>query len=114
MSKVMTSDFYCTKCGRKGIPIARTANSQREPGHLKKLFCLCCGEEINHAEVRQFGKYTYEDFMEEYVLGRFVNGERVPIQELTICTKKDCTYIRNGRCWNANKTHHCQYRREND
>ncbi len=45
MSRNMTvSDFYCTKCGRKGIPIARKQGQQREPGHLKKLYCLACAE----------------------------------------------------------------------
>ena len=28
-----TSDFYCLKCGKKGIPIARKIGSQREAGH---------------------------------------------------------------------------------
>ena len=36
--KVTTSEFYCTKCGSRGIPIARRAGKQREAGHLKKLY----------------------------------------------------------------------------
>lgn len=110
-TKTTTSDFYCTKCGHKGIPIARNKGQQREPGHLKTLYCLFCGEEVNHVEVKPFGKYTYEDFLEEFTLGRFVDGKRIPIQDLTICTNKDCVYIKNGRCWNANRTHQCKYRR---
>ena len=113
MSKMITSDFYCTKCGHKGIPIARNNGQQREPGHLKKLYCLFCGEEINHVEVKASGsKYTYDDFLEEFTLGRFVNGERVATQDLTICTNKECVYRKNGRCWNANKSHQCKYRRD--
>ena len=37
---IILSDFYCTKCGIKGIPVFRTVGTEREPGHLKKLFCL--------------------------------------------------------------------------
>ena len=91
MSRNMTiSDFYCTKCGRKGIPIARKQGQQREPGHLKKLYCLACGEETNHAEVRGVGSaYTKEDFMLEFALGRFVDGKKIPIAELMSCSEKN-------------------------
>mgnify|MGYP006988906832 CR=1 FL=1 len=34
------SDFYCTHCGNKGIPIIRPAGQERESGHLKKIFCF--------------------------------------------------------------------------
>ena len=63
--EITTSEFYCTACGKRGIPIARKPGQQREAGHLKKLFCLNCGKEINHAEVRPFGSYSREDFEEE-------------------------------------------------
>lgn len=63
---VTLSDFYCTNCGKKGIPIARRKGAQREPGHLKKLYCLNCGREINHVEVRPFGEYDKEDFYIEF------------------------------------------------
>ena len=109
---ITTSDFYCTKCGRKGIPLARKQGQQREPGHLKRLYCLACGEETNHAEVRGIGSaYTKEDFMLEFALGRFVNGNRIPIAELMIC-KKECPYSINGRCWNSTHSHDCEIRRD--
>ena len=66
--EITSSDFYCTKCGRKGIPIARKVGKQREAGHLKKLYCMYCKEEINHAEIRPFGDYNYEDFKLEFDL----------------------------------------------
>ena len=69
--EITSSDFYCTRCGRKGIPIARKVGKQREAGHLKKLYCMYCKEEINHAEIRPFGDYNYEDFKLEFDLGRF-------------------------------------------
>lgn len=113
MSRNMTiSDFYCTKCGRKGIPIARKQGQQREPGHLKKLYCLACGEETNHAEVRGVGSaYTKEDFMLEFALGRFVDGKKIPIAELMSCSEtNNCPYNVNGKCWNSTYSHDCKHR----
>lgn len=107
-----TSDFYCTECGNKGIPIARLSYHQREPGHLKKLFCLHCQKETNHAEVRPKGqKYTYENFFEEYSLGRFINGNRIPVSQLPSCKKTDCLYNKHGRCWNSNNSYKCEVRK---
>lgn len=70
------SDFYCTKCGHKGIPIIRKSGKAKEPGHLKKLFCLYCNEEENMVEIKQKGSYTLEDFLIEFQNGNFENGER--------------------------------------
>lgn len=106
-----TSDFYCTKCGKKGIPIIRRAGHQREAGHLKRLYCIYCQEETNHAEIRPFGDYNLEDFLEEFELGRFVNGNKIPINELESCEETECHYNKNKKCWNANQTYHCGYTR---
>ena len=74
---MLISNFYCTKCGHKGIPIARKENQMREPGHLKKLYCLYCGQEVNHVECKEFSKYTHEDFLIEFNGHNFnENGER--------------------------------------
>ena len=48
------STFTCTVCGKEGIPIGRKQNSQREFGHLKKIYCIYCKEETNHVEIREF------------------------------------------------------------
>lgn len=70
--KISTSEFYCTCCGSRGIPIARKAGRQREAGHLKKLYCLNCKREVNFAEVRPFSDdYEYEDFLLEFKYGNF-------------------------------------------
>ena len=67
MSKDMTiSKFYCTKCGHEGIPVHRRTSRVKEPGHLKKLYCIYCNKEVNHAEVRGFGEYTIDDFLLEF------------------------------------------------
>lgn len=69
MGKIMVHDFYCTRCGSKGMIIPRVKGKLREPGHLKKLYCLKCKEEVNHAEINE--KYTYEDFLMEFQYGNF-------------------------------------------
>lgn len=66
------SDMYCTCCGHRGISIPRNGNKFREPGHLKKLYCIHCGTEKNHVEIRPiYGHYNYEDFKLEMKYGNF-------------------------------------------
>lgn len=43
-------DFYCMKCGQKGIPIARNLGHKHASMHKKKLYCIHCKEEVNHIE----------------------------------------------------------------
>jgi len=72
------SDFYCTKCGLKNFPIIRTTGKEREPGHLKKMFCFHCGSEQNMVEIKTRGKYLLEDFWIEYEYHNFdENGNRI-------------------------------------
>lgn len=108
--EITTSEFYCTACGKRGIPIARKPGQQREAGHLKKLFCLYCGKETNHAEVRPFGSYSREDFEEEFRLGRFIDGNRIPVADLMTCSKIQCEYNKHGKCWNSNHSYKCGHR----
>lgn len=109
-----TSNFYCTKCGKRGIPLARKISSQRTPGHLKKLYCPYCKTEENHVEIRPFGGYRYEDFLEEFTLGRFIKGKRVEVKDLLKCKNIECKYNKNGKCWNANESFKCKMRTENN
>ena len=71
------SDFYCTKCGKKGFPVVRKVGKEREPGHLKKMYCLYCDEEVNMVEIKSGGKYTLENFEIEYKGGNFIEGCRI-------------------------------------
>ena len=105
-----SSDFNCTEWGNRGIPVLWKAGQSKEPGHLKKLYCLHCKKETNHAEVRPYGSYNYEDFKEEFDLGRFVDGQKIPIADLMGCSKKECDYNRHGKCWNSNYSYQCSYR----
>lgn len=78
------SEFYCTKCGNKGIPIMRRKGAEREAGHLKRIFCLKCQQEWNHAECKPFSHYDHEDFLIEFEYNNFdENGNRkMPYGEL--------------------------------
>lgn len=72
-----THDFYCLKCGNKGIPIMRSRGMRKEKFHRKKLYCIHCKEEVNHIECRtldekekfkrNFEKGVYEDEAQESV-----------------------------------------------
>ena len=63
-------DFYCTRCGKKGIPVCREGN-MRKAGHLKILYCLNCKCEINHAECIEGSGYNKELFFAEWKSGNF-------------------------------------------
>jgi hypothetical protein len=108
------SRMFCTECGREGLSIPRQNQQQRESGHLKKLYCIYCCKETNHAELPPVGSYTEYDFKQEYELGRFVDGQRVPIDELIGCSNLECNYNVNGRCWNANHSYECSHRPKGD
>ena len=108
------SKFYCTKCGKQGVPIVRKKGQERKSGHLKKIFCLHCQQEVNHVEVKEIGDYSYEDFLEEFELGSFVDGERVAVQDLVECSNTECKYNKNGKCWNANHSCKCGHRVEKE
>ena len=110
--EIQISDFYCTKCGNKSIPIARKEGRYKEAGHLKKLWCYHCKEEINHAEVRPFGGYNYEDFVEDFICGRFVNGKKIPIAQLRSCGRTNCRYNKHGKCWNSNNSFMCDLKQK--
>ena len=70
-------DFYCIKCGHKGIPLSRKQGHQHERFHRKKLFCIYCQQEVNHIECkndedvaefkRNFENEVYKDEAEESV-----------------------------------------------
>lgn len=79
------SDFYCTCCGNKGLPVFRTTGKERESGHLKKLFCLNCQKEVNMIEIKPNGKYTLDDFWLEFNYHNFdEKGNRIePYKQFT-------------------------------
>ena len=70
------SDFYCVRCGGKGMPLPRKDAKRREEGHLKKMYCIHCKMETNHREIRAFDySYTHEDLMEDIAAGVYKGRE---------------------------------------
>ena len=67
--RVELHDFYCLKCGNKGIGVFRNMGFQRERFHRKRLYCPFCKEEVNHNECK-----TYEEvqiFKDAFERGEF-------------------------------------------
>ena len=77
--KYVASKFFCTRCGKEGIIIPRKIGSQREPGHLKKLYCCNCSDYVNHVEIKEFNqRYDYDTFVMEFEYGNFNDkGKRI-------------------------------------
>lgn len=67
--------FYCCKCGNRGLGVVRTIGQSRKPGHLKKLWCLNCQEEVNHVECSPFSTYDFENFLEEFLGDNFTETQ---------------------------------------
>lgn len=109
-NKGTQSRFFCTQCGREGLPVIRKKGQEREAGHLKKLYCIYCKQEVNHAEIREIGGYNIDDFTKEYNLGRFVDGNRIASKDLLECSYEKCEYNINGKCWNSNWSNNCNHR----
>ena len=80
---ILDHEFYCTCCGKKGIPICRDGRKIKEKGHLKKIYCINCQREVNHVEVVEQSKYNKAVFIDEFKSGNFdKSGNRViPLKE---------------------------------
>lgn len=63
------ADFYCVKCGQKGIGLMRKNSKQRESGHHKKLYCPWCQKDYNHVEIKT--PMDLEKFQEDFKNGAF-------------------------------------------
>ena len=68
-------DFYCVRCGQKGIPIQRSKGHLHSKNHKKKLYCINCKKEVNHIEI-----FTEEDlikFQEDFKNGVYKDEEEL-------------------------------------
>ena len=74
MAQMTSHDFYCMKCGNKGIPLSRKTGHQHSKFHRKKLYCVYCKEEVNHVECR--------NMMEDYKNGLFAEEAEASIEFL--------------------------------
>lgn len=68
MPKFENHRFFCTKCGNEGLTVWRSIGQQRGKGHLKKLWCIHCKQEVNHFE-------CYNDKDVEKFKRKFENGD---------------------------------------
>lgn len=72
MGRLVTDhEFYCCRCGNRGLPVIRKSGQEREAGHLKKLWCIKCKQETNHAECVPFSKYSHQEFLLEFKYNNF-------------------------------------------
>ena len=65
--KYVSHRFFCPRCGREGIPIARKISQQREKGHLKRLYCPYCNMTLNMVECRD--DFEVAKFKEDFKNG---------------------------------------------
>lgn len=79
-------DFYCIKCGNKGIPLMRNEGFQHERFHRKVIYCWHCKEEVNHVECK-----TTED-VEQFKID-FENGVYTDEAEESLA------HVRDSRKW---------------
>ena len=84
--KFETHDFYCMNCGRKGIPLQRKVGHQHSKLHRKKLYCIYCGEEVNHIECRTLSEV--EKFKANFAKGVYKKD-----------AKDSIAYVRTERSW---------------
>lgn len=68
--KTEMHDFFCLKCGKKGLPVHRRQGHQHGKYHRKKLYCFYCKEEVNHMECRN--QAEIDEFKAAFERGEFV------------------------------------------
>ena len=64
---MVSHDFYCINCGKKGIPLARKRGHQHSSFHRKKLYCIYCQKEVNMDECKN--EFEVQEFLENYANG---------------------------------------------
>ena len=70
---LLIHEFYCVRCGFK-MELPRKKSKKRESGHLKKLYCCNCKEEINFVECNNIS-YTREQYLSDKQAGVFEGKE---------------------------------------
>ena len=64
---MVSHDFYCINCGKKGIPLARKRGHQHSSFHRKKLYCIYCQKEVKMVECKN--EFEVQEFLENYANG---------------------------------------------
>lgn len=63
-------EFYCIKCGNRGIDLMRKQGHQHKKFHRKKLYCIHCKTEVNHVECKNAEDVAI--FKEQFANGDFI------------------------------------------
>ena len=84
--KTVEHEFYCLKCGKKGLPVLRKQGYQKEKFHRKKLYCIHCHEEVNHIEVKN--PIERQEFLTNFTKGDYQDE-----------AKNSLAYVRSTRIW---------------
>ena len=63
--------FFCIKCGKEGIPLARSRGHRHGEGHRKKLYCPHCQLTVNHIECKT--EEEIYDFKLKFENGEYIN-----------------------------------------
>ena len=71
VKKMENHDFYCLKCGKKGLNVYRRQGHQHGKYHRKKLYCFYCKEELNLMERRN--QAEIDEFKDAFERGEFVD-----------------------------------------
>ena len=71
MMAYIQHDFYCLKCGQKGLPVWRNNGHLHSKNHRKKLYCFNCQCEVNHIEI--FTQSDLEKFKIDFENGVYKN-----------------------------------------
>ena len=72
-------NFYCIRCGNKGIPLSRNRGHQHGRFHRKKLYCMTCKEEVNHIECKNLE--DVEVFKDAFNAGYFKQEAEMPVAD---------------------------------
>ena len=78
--KMKNHDFYCLKCGKKGLNVYRRQGHQHGKYHRKKLYCFYCKEEVNHMECRN--QAEIDEFKVAFERGEFIDEAEESISYL--------------------------------
>ena len=71
-------NFYCMKCGNKGIPLSRKKGHQHQKHHRKKLYCITCKEEVNHIECKNLT--DVQEFKQNFAKGVYLQEAEESVQ----------------------------------
>ena len=77
--QVVIHDFYCIKCGQKGISLPRKRGELHGANHLKKMYCPHCQTVVNHVECKN--ELDAYQFKEDFLAGKYLEEDQKPLPD---------------------------------